>query len=122
MYSGDGGLCIGAVALRIGLPNGDRDLSMGVRGPSWGVTGDMLRDGGKLTGVSCWPCGRKGRSVEQLISCVHLQEQSERTRSGNINHRRHGPSWLEIAWAIGRILLVGRVIQVSISIIWRGRR
>jgi hypothetical protein len=44
--SGDGGRCIGSVALRNGLANGDRDPSLGVRG-------DMLREGDKLTGVSC---------------------------------------------------------------------
>lgn len=48
---------IGAVALRRGLPNGDRD-------PSFGVKGEMLREGEELTGVSC-SCGKKGRSTEK---------------------------------------------------------
>ena len=48
--SGDGSpRGIGAVALRKGLPKGDRD-------PSFGVIGEILRDGEELTGVSC-SCG-----------------------------------------------------------------
>jgi hypothetical protein len=44
--SGEGGTrSIGAVALRVGLPNDDRR-------PSLGVIGDALRDGEALTGVS----------------------------------------------------------------------
>ena len=54
MTSGDGGPCIGAVALRISLPNGDRN-------PSLGDIGEMLRDGEELKGVN-WPCWKNGRS------------------------------------------------------------
>lgn len=53
--SGDGRPCgIGAVTLRRGLPNGDCDLSFGVKG-------ETLRDGEELAGVSCSD-GKKGRS------------------------------------------------------------
>lgn len=55
--SGDGVLrIIGAVPLRIGRPKGDWR-------PSFGVIGDALLDGDKLTGVS-WSCRKYGRSRE----------------------------------------------------------